>query len=148
VDGTLTYANPAAERLLRKKREEIVGTQLMALFPDITTSGRLEVYSEVYRTGVTSDMTIYQEVLRVWLRLVVMKVGDGLGVISTDVTRSKSAEDVLRRSRDELEQLVTERTRELHNARDLAVQANRAKSDFLSRASHELRTPLSSVIGF
>jgi hypothetical protein len=28
------------------------------------------------------------------------------------------------------------------------VQANRAKSDCLSRASHELRTPLSSVIRF
>jgi signal transduction histidine kinase len=30
----------------------------------------------------------------------------------------------------------------------VAVKANRAKSDFLSRASHELRTPLNSVIGF
>jgi two-component system sensor histidine kinase/response regulator len=148
VDGTLTYANPAAERLLRRTRAELAGQPMTALFPDVRATGRMDIYSEVYRTGVTRDITLYHETFRSWLRLVVIKVGDGLGVISTDVTGSKNAEAVLRRSRDELEQLVTERTRELHNARDLAVQANRAKSDILSRASHELRTPLSSVIGF
>jgi PAS domain S-box-containing protein len=46
---------------------------------------------------------------------------------------------------------VTERRRaaeELHRAREHGEQANRAKSEFLSRMSHELRTPLTSVIGF
>ena len=33
-------------------------------------------------------------------------------------------------------------------ARDEAVRANRAKSDFLSRMSHELRTPMNAVLGF
>jgi PAS domain S-box-containing protein len=147
-DGVLIYLNPAAERLLGKKGADVIGKDMTTLFPQLRASGRLDIYSEVHRSGVTRDITVFHEAFGVWLRLVVVKVGDGLGVIATDVTRSKSSEDVLRRSRDELEQLVTERTRELHTARDLAVQANRAKSDFLSRASHELRTPLSSVIGF
>jgi PAS domain S-box-containing protein len=147
-DGVVTYANPAAGRMLRKSQEALIGQTMTSLFPQERNSGRMEIYSEVTRTGVTREMTFLHETLHLWLRLVVVKVGDGIGIISTDISRSKSAEDVLRRSRDELEQLVTERTRELHNARDLAVQANRAKSDFLSRASHELRTPLSSVIGF
>jgi PAS domain S-box-containing protein len=36
----------------------------------------------------------------------------------------------------------------LKAAKDLAVQATRAKSAFLSRMSHELRTPMNSIIGF
>lgn len=36
----------------------------------------------------------------------------------------------------------------LREAREAAEQANRSKSEFLSRMSHELRTPLTAVLGF
>jgi len=32
-------------------------------------------------------------------------------------------------------------------AKELAIQSNRAKSDFLSRMSHEMRTPMNAVVG-
>lgn len=46
---------------------------------------------------------------------------------------------------------VTERIRherELAAARDVALAASRAKTEFLSQMSHELRTPLNAILGF
>ena len=47
-----------------------------------------------------------------------------------------------------LEDQVRQRTRELEESNVTALQATRAKSEFLSNMSHELRTPLNAIIGY
>lgn len=65
-----------------------------------------------------------------------------------DITEIKNAENELRKLNEDLELRVKERTQDLEQARDAALAANQAKSDFLSRVSHELRTPLTGILGF
>lgn len=74
--------------------------------------------------------------------------GERFIVLSRDISDTRRAEQALARHRDELEQVVHERSRDLVVARDAALEASRAKSEFLSRMSHELRTPLNAIMGF
>ena len=59
----------------------------------------------------------------------------------------ESRTNELARNREQLEEMVEQRTAELRSAVTAAKAANEAKSRFLATMSHELRTPMNGVLG-
>ncbi len=67
--------------------------------------------------------------------------------VKEDITEKKKMLQELDEYRNNLEQLVKQRTEEMNKALEKADAASRAKSEFLANMSHEIRTPINAVLG-
>ncbi len=72
----------------------------------------------------------------------------GSVVVARDITEQQQMKEELRKSRDELELRVRERTAELNSYMTKLEQSNQALQDFASIASHDMKEPLRKVISF
>ena len=156
LNAQIEYANEAFERASGYTLAEVVGKNSKVL-----QSGRTppERYRDMWATLKRGD-TWQGEFINLrksgeeyveLARIAPIRQPDGQVThylaIKADITERKRIGAELDRHRHHLQELVNERTAQLAAAKEVAEQANRAKSVFLAMMSHEIRTPLNAIIG-
>jgi PAS domain S-box-containing protein len=149
-DGTIHWVNPAFEQLTGFTAAEVIGQTPRVLRSGLNNPAFFRdmwntiLAGKVWRGELVNkrkDESLYHE------EITITPVTDSSGEIShfiaikLDITERKRAEEALLEARQNLEQLVAERTAQL-------VEANSNLQTFAHSAAHDLRSPLRSISSF
>ncbi|MBT3283864.1 PAS domain S-box protein [Candidatus Bathyarchaeota archaeon] len=139
-DLKLIYVNRIGTERLRAYADEIIGASLRDLTPK-RTPDRYESYLEVLETGESQSFDAYYHSSGIaHLRISAYKVGDGLGIIATDLTQLSEEQETSRK-------LDRELAEERFKTNQL-IELNRLKTNFMNTATHEIKTPITSIRGY
>ena len=140
TDFEFSDLNKSAEKMLGMPKKKVVGQRLCELIPINRTGGFFEKYVRVVETGeiLEEEFPIEAEQIHAsWLRHQVVPLGDGVAVVSRDVTsRKRNEEEIIRLNQDLRQQTA------------LLNTANKELETFSYSVSHDLRAPLRGIDGW
>ena len=140
-DSRIESFNPAAEKIFGYKAEEVLGQCVTLLMPEVYHDAHFDGVQRYVQTGKAKILGTSVEIEGLKKDGSVFPMELSLGEV--DQTDKRFFVGTFRdiTDRKQIEQNLIEEKKQ-------AEQANRAKSEFLSRMSHELRTPMNAILGF
>jgi PAS domain S-box-containing protein len=105
----IDISRAALERYGFQNKQELIGKDFRDVFPAIPETGHNKAYWEVIRTGeplFIEDAVVPTSRGELHLTLHAFKVGDGMGLIGTDITAYKTTEAALRASEARYRSLI------------------------------------------
>ena len=156
--GKITDMNEALASITGMTREELTGTDFFDYFTEPQMAR--EVYQEVFAKGSVADspLTLRHKAGKLTDVLFNGSVykddrGNVLGVVivARDVTDQKRIARELTEAKVSAElatEIAEEAKSKAERATIIAIDAVKAKQQFLSNMSHEIRTPMNAIIGF
>ena len=152
--GTITMVNKQVETMFGYTRDEMLGQPVEMLIPERFRPDHPTHRAGYFAAPTSRVMGAGRELFGLHKNGTEFPVELGLNPIDTptgklalasivDITLRKRADTALSQASQDLEW----KNWELSEARDQAVQAGQAKTDFLATMSHEIRTPMNGVIG-
>jgi len=103
-----TYVNAAAERMLGRRREEMLGQDMRVLFPE--AGPFFARYERAIAQQVSLTFEDYYAPLKMWIEISVHPSAEGMSQFFRDVTERKRAEEAVRESRMKLEAALASMT--------------------------------------
>ncbi len=94
----LLDVNKTALKIFNMSKKEVIGKNIVDIVPDIKETGRYDEHMKVIKTGkpsIAEDLVPHPKFGDVHLNVKSFKVGEGLGLIVTDITEQKRAEEAL-----------------------------------------------------
>jgi PAS domain S-box-containing protein len=108
-DWRFTYLNASAQRILRRSRDELLGRNIWAEFPDAVGTAFDVRYHEAMETGRATSFEAYYAPLGAWYELNAYPSPEGLSVYFRDINerrRARETEAALRQSEMRFNRLV------------------------------------------
>ena len=108
-DFTFTYLNSNVEKMVSIPRDQLLGAKMCEILPINRTTGLFDRYKHVVATGTPLVLELPIEdsnVFSSWLRIQAVKLGDGIAITASDVTKRKLQELELLRSATFMEAII------------------------------------------